>query len=96
MSNVPVVSEFLQSDIENVYYFLISNKYPLAKDISIDVWTSIFNKQWMLGKTGNGFLLKKDDEIVGVLWVYCCVFYCLVLFVLLEVCIGDIEYTFIP
>ena len=67
MSNVPVVSEFLQSDIENVYYFLISNKYPLAKDISIDVWTSIFNKQWMLGKTGNGFLLKKDDEIVGVL-----------------------------
>ena len=67
MSNVPVVSEFLQSDIENVYYFLISNEYPLPKDITIDLWRTVFKKQWMLGKLNNGFLLKKDDVIVGVL-----------------------------
>ena len=65
--SAPVVCEFLHDDVDDVYYFLVSNKYPFSYgDLTINLWRAVFNKQWTTNKHNNGFLLKDNGVIVGV------------------------------
>lgn len=66
-----LVYDITSSDIDEVYLFLTKNNYNLPGNLNIDVWRSAFKIQWMPNKPNNGFMLKKDNMIVGVL----CAFY---------------------
>ena len=64
--STPVVCEILDDDVDDAYYFLRNNKWPLPDDVTINLWRAVFKKQWTTNKHNNGFLLKDNGVIVGV------------------------------
>ena len=54
----PTVSEILDDDIDDVYYFfLVNNKWPLPDDVTINLWRAVF-KKWATDKHNNGVFFE--------------------------------------